>query len=42
MDLPWKGSKEREPGLASIVTLASSLDYASLKSTLKIPLPLVR
>lgn len=36
-----KGSERRDHGLASIVTLASSLDYASSKSTLKLLLPLV-
>ncbi|PSR91130.1 Lamin-L(III) like [Actinidia chinensis var. chinensis] len=34
------GFKGRDPGLAAIVTLASSLDYTSSKSTLKLLLPL--
>ncbi|KAK1425679.1 hypothetical protein QVD17_21034 [Tagetes erecta] len=34
------GSEGKDPGLAAIVTLASSLDYASSKSTLKLLLPL--
>ncbi|XP_059308748.1 uncharacterized protein LOC132059927 [Lycium ferocissimum] len=34
------GSERREPGLAAIVTLASSLDYTSSKSALKMLLPL--
>ncbi|KAL6505769.1 hypothetical protein OROHE_023148 [Orobanche hederae] len=32
-------SKRRDPGLAAIVTLASSLDYTSSKSTLRLLLP---
>ncbi|KAK9074518.1 hypothetical protein SSX86_007116 [Deinandra increscens subsp. villosa] len=35
------GSEGRDPGLAAVVTLASSLDYTSSKSTLKLLLPLV-
>lgn len=35
-----KGSQGRDPGLAAVVTLASSLDYASSKSSLKMLLPL--
>ncbi|KAJ0634157.1 putative alpha/beta hydrolase-1 [Helianthus annuus] len=34
------GSEGRDPGLAAVVTLASSLDYTSSKSTLKLLLPL--
>ncbi|XP_057481150.1 uncharacterized protein LOC130768172 isoform X1 [Actinidia eriantha] len=34
------GFEGRDPGLAAIVTLASSLDYTSSKSTLKLLLPL--
>ncbi|XP_052199266.1 uncharacterized protein LOC127806186 [Diospyros lotus] len=34
------GFKGRDPGLAAIVTLASSLDYTSSKSSLKLLLPL--
>nr|XP_043624885.1 uncharacterized protein LOC122596384 isoform X1 [Erigeron canadensis] len=34
------GSEGREPELAAIVTLASSLDYTSSKSTLKLLMPL--
>lgn len=34
------GAEGREPGLAAIVTLASSLDYTSSKSTLKLLVPL--
>ncbi|PHU08782.1 hypothetical protein BC332_20642 [Capsicum chinense] len=34
------GLEGREPGLAAIVTLASSLDYSSSKSALKLLLPL--
>ncbi|KAL6566369.1 hypothetical protein OROGR_001984 [Orobanche gracilis] len=33
------GSERRDPGLAAIVTLASSLDYTSSKSTLRLLLP---
>nr|GEY87154.1 putative alpha/beta hydrolase [Tanacetum cinerariifolium] len=35
------GSEGRDPGLAAVVTLASSLNYTSSKSTLKLLLPLV-
>lgn len=35
------GSEGRDPGFAAIVTLASSLDYTSSKSTLKLLIPLV-
>ncbi|KAJ0683338.1 putative alpha/beta hydrolase-1 [Helianthus annuus] len=35
------GFEGKDPGLAAIVTLASSLDYASSKSSLKLLLPLV-
>ncbi|KAK9051083.1 hypothetical protein SSX86_027709 [Deinandra increscens subsp. villosa] len=34
-------SEGKDPGLAAIVTLASSVDYSSSKSTLKLLLPLV-
>ncbi|KAL4586650.1 hypothetical protein LXL04_011291 [Taraxacum kok-saghyz] len=34
------GAEGKEPGLAAIVTLASSLDYTSSKSTLKLLIPL--
>ncbi|KAD7116641.1 hypothetical protein E3N88_03909 [Mikania micrantha] len=34
------GSEGQDPGLAAVVTLASSLDYTSSKSTLKLLLPL--
>ncbi|PWA96883.1 hypothetical protein CTI12_AA035500 (chloroplast) [Artemisia annua] len=34
------GSEGRDPGLAAVVTLASSLNYTSSKSTLKLLLPL--
>ncbi|KAL9317174.1 hypothetical protein ACSQ67_013691 [Phaseolus vulgaris] len=34
------GSEGKEPNLAAVVTLASSLDYTSSKSTLKLLLPL--
>ncbi|OMO64039.1 hypothetical protein COLO4_32135 [Corchorus olitorius] len=34
------GSEGREPGVKAVVTLASSLDYTSSKSTLKLLLPL--
>nr|XP_009617321.1 uncharacterized protein LOC104109675 isoform X2 [Nicotiana tomentosiformis] len=36
----WPGLEGREPGLAAVVTLASSLDYTSSKSALKLLLPL--
>ncbi|CAN4121033.1 unnamed protein product [Withania somnifera] len=35
-----EGLERREPGLAAIVTLASSLDYTSSKSALKLLVPL--
>ncbi|XP_076951227.1 uncharacterized protein LOC143624468 [Bidens hawaiensis] len=35
------GYEGRDPGLAAVVTLASSLDYTSSKSSLKLLLPLV-
>ncbi|KAF5469095.1 hypothetical protein F2P56_013191 [Juglans regia] len=35
-----KGSEGRNSGLASVATLASSLDYTSSKSSLKLLLPL--
>lgn len=38
----YKGYEERESDLAAIVTLASSLDYRSSKSSLKLLVPLVR
>ncbi|GER32798.1 hypothetical protein STAS_08891 [Striga asiatica] len=38
--LVLKGSEGRDPGLAAIVTLASSLDYTTSNSTLKLLLPL--
>nr|XP_009784809.1 PREDICTED: uncharacterized protein LOC104233164 isoform X3 [Nicotiana sylvestris]XP_016477107.1 PREDICTED: uncharacterized protein LOC107798586 isoform X3 [Nicotiana tabacum] len=38
--LSWCGLEGREPGLAAVVTLASSLDYTSSKSALKLLLPL--
>ncbi|KAG9132129.1 hypothetical protein Leryth_025337 [Lithospermum erythrorhizon] len=34
------GYEEREPGLAAVVTLASSLDYTTSKSSLKLLIPL--
>ena len=36
-----QGFEGKEPRLAGVVTLASSLDYTSSKSTLKMLLPLV-
>ncbi|KAL7001098.1 hypothetical protein U1Q18_002251 [Sarracenia purpurea var. burkii] len=36
----FKGFEGRDPGLAAVVTLASSLDYTSSKSSLKLLLPL--
>jgi hypothetical protein len=36
-----QGFEGKEPKLAAVVTLASSLDYTSSKSTLKLLLPLV-
>jgi len=36
-----QGCEGKEPKLAAVVTLASSLDYTSSKSTLKLLLPLV-
>lgn len=36
-----QGCEGKEPGLAAVVTLASSLDYTTSKSTLKLLLPLV-
>ena len=36
-----QGFEGKEPKLAAVVTLASSLDYTSSKSTLKLLVPLV-
>lgn len=35
-----QGSEGRDSGLASVITLASSLDFTSSKSSLKLLLPL--
>ncbi|KAG9132131.1 hypothetical protein Leryth_025338 [Lithospermum erythrorhizon] len=39
-DLVGGSYEEREPGLAAVVTLASSLDYTTSKSSLKLLIPL--
>lgn len=41
MCLFFKATQGKDPGLAAVVTLASSLDYTPSKSALRLLLPLV-